>query len=115
MKELIVNGGTPGVLAAIVVMLGLHLLARLGEFLWKVKEKRDAITESGLDRLSTAVQQNTYAAQKLETRINALEHTISDISKFKLDLRRLYAAVKHLSGDQWSTIRKEIMDEETTQ
>lgn len=105
------GGNLSGILAAIAVTLCLHLLAKIGEFLWKLREKRDSLTESGIEKLSSAVQLNTNASEKLEHRIKALEHTFTDLGKAKLDMRRLYAAVKQLAGDKWPEIRRHIMEE----
>lgn len=112
--ELIASGSVPGLLAAVSVLLALHFLVKVGEFLWHLKEKKDTVTETGIENLSAAVQLNTAASEKLEHRIKNLEHTISDVTKVKLDLRRLYIAVKNIAGDKWPVIRKEIMDEEAT-
>ena len=68
-------------MAAIVVMMGLNLLARVGEFLWNMKKEKD-------------------------------DHTLSELRKAKLDLRRLFTAIKILAGDRWDEIREQIMKDE---
>jgi hypothetical protein len=112
MDKIIESGSVAGLLAAITVMIGLNLVVEIGKTLWRIREKRDAVTESGIDKLSKAVDLNTAASQQLENRIKTLELTLTDISKIKIDLRRLYMAVKIMSGDSWETIRKKIMDDE---
>lgn len=107
MEKLLESGNA---LTAIAVLLSLHFLKGLGEFLWKLREKRDAVTETGIEKLSAAVQDNTLAAQRLEHRIGAVEHTLADVAKTKLDLRRLFSAVKELAGEDWSKIRSVIME-----
>ncbi len=114
MEKLFEAAGASSVLAAICVVLTLRLVADLGKFLWEFKEKKDAVTESSIKHLSTAVNLSTSATEKLENRMKALEHTISDITKFKTDLRRFYAALKLVAGDDWDVIRRKIMDDEAT-
>lgn len=111
MEKFIESGSVAGLLAAMVVMLALQLVTKFGEIVLRSREKKDAVTESGIDKLSSAVQHNTFASEKLEQRIKALEHTFSDVTKVKVDMGRLYTAVKLLCGDEWPKIRKVIMDD----
>lgn len=112
MEKLLENTGVAGILAAISVMLALNFLAKLGEFLWKFREKKDALTESGIEKLTNAVHLNTMTTEKLEVRLNHLEHALLDVKKFERDLRRVYTALKKISGEQWPEIRKEIMEDD---
>jgi len=107
--------GTGGTLGAICVIVALQLVVRVGEFLWQLKEKKDRLTETGIERLSSTIQESTIAIQHLESKIKSLESTLGEFSKFKLDMRRLFTAVKRIAGSDWAEIRKEIMEDETTQ
>ena len=75
-------------LPAICVLLVLQLLFKVGEFLWEVIKKKDEVSEKSISELTASIQ------------------------KLSLDLRRVFAAVKILAGDDWKHIRKSIMDEE---
>lgn len=111
MEKLLESGSVGGLLAGVVVLLALQLFAKIGEVVLKSREKKDEITESGIEKLSAALQQNTFASEKLEHRMKAVEHSISDVTKMKLDMGRLYTAVKLIAGDRWPAMRKIIMDD----
>ncbi len=110
MEELI---KTSSPVIALVVLVALHLVVRVGQFLWTFKEKKDAITESGIEELSKAVRACTATIEKLECRIKSVEVMITDVNKIKVDLRRAYVAIRLITGDRWTQIRKIIMEEET--
>lgn len=85
-------------LVGIVIMLAIMVVIRVGEYLMKVKDRRDAVTEKSLQQLTAAVTR--------------LEHTMSEIPKIKTDVRRFYAAVKIISGENWQKVRDEILKED---
>lgn len=91
----------------ICVILTAHLLVKVGEFLWRFKEKKDSLSES-------AVKDLTKAVDALTLRLSAIEPVLSELPKIKKDLRRFYAAVKALSGEKWPDIRKEILEDDLT-
>jgi uncharacterized coiled-coil protein SlyX len=90
--------------AGVCIVLLLLVLMKVGEFLWKMKEKKESLSEKAIERLSHAVVENTAA-------IKHLEMSLGELPKFKTDIRRFYAALKILAGDEWVQIRKEIMEE----
>lgn len=85
------------------------ILLRVAEFLWRMKEKRESISEQDLRDLTRAVQDSTLAMKMIDLRLKAIEASNSDLPKLKNDLRRVYTALKEISGDDWSRIRDEIM------
>jgi hypothetical protein len=101
-----------GLLAAMTATSALHLLSRLFEFLWRMREKKDIAVAECIEKLSDAVRSSTAATEKLDGRIKALEVTLGAASKIRVDVRRLYAVVKILSGDRWETIKKAVTDDE---
>lgn len=109
---LLSSGSVPGLLAAIIVMLGVHLFTSTGRFLWSLKEKKDALSEQTVKDFSLSLDHYTVVAEKLDDRIRKLEASIDEFSKHKGDLKRLFLAVKLLAGESWPTIRKEILEEE---
>jgi uncharacterized membrane protein affecting hemolysin expression len=99
-------------LSAIVVVLCLHLVVKIGQFLWAFKEKKDAVTESGIEELSKAVRECTSTIAALESRIRDIESVSNSIDKLRVDVRRAYLAIRLMAGDKWGDIRKIIMEEE---
>lgn len=94
------------------VLLALGLIIRLIEFLWKIKEQKDKLSESSITDLTNAMKGNTIAIEHLDVRFQGLERTISDFPKLRNDMRRLYSAIKELAGDRWPKIRDEIMKDD---
>lgn len=104
--------GIPTLLASLVIILSLHFLVKVGEFLWKLFEKKNELSEKSVQKLTSALHVNTSAIEKLETRILHAEKGLADMPKFKSDLRKLFAAVKFIAGDEWIKIRQEVMSDE---
>lgn len=102
-------------IGGLCVLFTLSVLLRVGEFLWKLREKKETISETAIKDLTLAVQQNTSATQHLDRRLEKLEAIASEMPKFKIDIRRFYAAIKEVAGDNWPKIRDEIMKDEFTQ
>ena len=113
-EKLLLNpdGGVATLLAGIIIILALQLIAKLGEFAWGFVKKKSELSEQSINRLSSSLEANTKAVEKLEYRIVEAEQTISEIPKLKQDLRRLFTAVKRIAGDEWTDIRKDILDDE---
>lgn len=101
-------------IAGVCILLTLMLFAHVGEFLWKIQQKKSTATDEAIEQLTTAVEENTCAHKSLQNRIIHLESTIAELPKFKTDVRRFYAAIKELSGDEWPRIRDEILKDEFT-
>jgi adenylate cyclase len=102
----------PGLLAGIIIILGFHLMAKIGEFLWSLVKKKAELSEKSIERLTVALKINTEAIHKLENKLTAIERDLAEVPKFKTDLRRLFAAVKYMAGTEWNEIRKVIMDDD---
>ncbi len=88
------------------------VLLKVGEFLWKLREKKESLSEAAVKDLTKAVQANTAATQHLENRLQHLEKLVTDVPKFKTDLRRFYTALKELAGSEWPRIRDEILKDD---
>ncbi len=91
--------------AGICVLLTINILVKLGEFLWSLKQKKESASDATIEKLIQTVKENTYA-------IEHLEKSVSELPKMKTDLRRFFAAVKAISGDKWSQIKKEILEDD---
>lgn len=109
---LLSDSGTPGILAALAVIGALRLVAYFFDFVWKLRERKDAAVQRGLHSLSVAVQQNTAATVALDTRLKTLEVTLATAARTKIDVRRLFAIVKILAGDDWDAIRRQVAEGE---
>lgn len=113
MDDLIANvlsqSGVSGALVAACLLLSFNLLFGLVKFLWGMKEKNDRLSKKGIENLASAMERNTKAIEHLDTRIKSFEQTMAEFPKFKLDMRRLYLAVKAVAGDKWPKIREDMM------
>lgn len=104
--------GLSTLLASVVIILALHLFFKFAEFVWGIMNKKNEVSEQSIERLSLSLAQNTQALQGLQVQMKEIERDLSEMPKFKLDLRRAFSAVKLVSGDKWSEIRKIIMEDE---
>lgn len=104
--------GIPTLLASIAVVLALHLVFKLGEFVWKLSQKDSEKNLQSLQKLIAALESNSKEVEKLSCSMKEIEKDLAEMPKFKLDLRRVFTAVKLLSGDRWQKIRDDIMEDE---
>ena len=111
MEQLLDTKSIPALLVTIAVFLCAHVIKGVIEFLWQIKEKKDSASETAVENLTKAVQGNTTATEHLDQRIKELETVLAEIPKLKLDMRRMFAAIKIASGERWAQIRKEIMED----
>lgn len=102
------DNGLAALLSSIAVILALHLVVRVGKFLWDMKTEKDKLSESTVKTLVKSVEDNTKTVEQLGSEVRKVEAALADIPKMKLDLRRLYAALKIVAGDDWPAIRAEI-------
>ena len=98
----------------VCVLLTLMVLLKVGEFLWKMRERKDTLSETAIQDLTAAVESSTRAMQHLDLRLQHMEKSIAELPKFKTDIRRFYSAIKEVAGEKWPAIRDEIMKDEFT-
>lgn len=103
------NQGVSGLLASVCLLLTFQVLLKVGEFLWRLKKEKDQLSEATLSKLVSAMDENTKAIKKLEGEIQKLELTFAEFPKIKLDLKRLFSAVRIVAGSNWPSVREEIM------
>lgn len=101
-------------IGGLCVLFTLMVMLKVGEFLWKLREKKETLSEAAVKDLTLAMQANTAATQHLDHRLQQIEKMVVDVPKFKTDLRRFYTALKILGGDRWPQVRDEIMKDEFT-
>jgi len=92
----------------ICILLTLMVLLRVGEFVWKLQQKKEELSETTVKNLVRAVEANTVETRLLGQRVFHLEGTLGEVTKLKTDVRRFYSAIKELAGDRWPAIRDEI-------
>jgi hypothetical protein len=101
-------------IVGIFVMLTLFVLLKIGEFLWQLRQKKETATDAAILNLTVAVKENTDSHKQLQCEVKRLETMISELPKFKTDVRRFYAAIKFVAGERWPEIRDEILKDEFT-
>lgn len=112
MEKLVEGGhGVTALLAGLVIILCLHLIAKLAHFVWEFNQKKHDVTEGSIKNLTSVLAANTSAIIKLEERMRVIENHVQEFNKFKVDLRLLIQAIKELAGDKWPDIRRIILDD----
>lgn len=111
LENLDFKNGLPTLLASICLLLAFHLLVKVGEFLWNLKREKDSFSEKSIHHLAISMEANTKAIGHLQGELKNLERSLMEIPKFKLDMRRLYFAVKVLAGDKWHQLRDDMLAE----
>lgn len=96
-------------IGGVCVLLTLMVLLRVGEFVWRIVERKEKLSEKTLEELVHAVRESTVAMKFIDERLKLIESNVSEIPKLKTDLRRFYAAMKEVAGDKWPAIRDEIV------
>lgn len=122
MESLIDSQHGPTVLiACLVIVLALHFFLKLGQFAFKVFEKKEELKETtinnlrnSIDNLTTAIATNIEATHRLEERMRSVEGGVSEFTKVKTNVRQAFAALKFLAGDDWPRIKKEIIEDQLT-
>lgn len=94
-----------------VVILALNLVFRVGTFVFGLIQKKQQVSDDTLKANTAAIIGLTTSNQKLESRLKTLEENFTEIPKVKLDLRRMYTAIKMVSGEKWKHIREVIMED----
>lgn len=102
-------------IAGVCVLLTLMILIRVAEFVWKLHQKKEAVSEETMRQLVDEVRKNTVAVQLLEHRLHTIETSFSELPKLKLDLRRSFSAIKTLAGNRWASIREDLMKDRLAQ
>ncbi len=101
-----------GLLAGLIIILALHLIVKVAEFIVDVLKKKNELTEKNIAHLISALSLNTEAVHALEVRMRKVEDQITEASKIKIDIRRLFLAIKVLAGDQWTDLKKSITEDD---
>ncbi len=110
--------GPVALLAGLVIVLALHFLLKLGEFLWKMFLEKNRMRDQSISNLINMVAGNTTDLHRIQDRLSGLEkqsHHMSEHAKIsEVNTRRIFAAIKKLSGKNWPTVRKHILEDDVT-
>jgi hypothetical protein len=101
-------------IAGICILLTISVLVNVGKFVLSLRKEKDSLSDAAIKKLTDAVESNTMAASHLDKKLGDLERSIGDLPKFRIDMRRFYAAIKEVAGDRWPAIRDEIMKDDFT-
>ncbi len=77
-------------------------------------KKKSELSDQTVIQLTDALKNNTSAVEKLEYEFDRVKQELAQLPRFKSDIRRAYLALRILSGDKWSKIREEIMNDGPT-
>jgi hypothetical protein len=108
---------------AICVLLSLHLLKDVGKFLYREFVKKSENFEKEIkkgtqgsaqemSRIDFALIQNTNAIRELKIQTELLAREVADLNKMKselkIDVQKVFTAVKIMAGPKWSEVRKKL-------
>ncbi len=103
--------GIAAILASIAVLLCLHFLKGVGEFLFELFKKKAEDTGKEITQISLALNQNTQAVRDLRIQIGVLERELVEVHKFKSDSQKLFSAIKIIAGKRWPDVRKAMEED----
>lgn len=91
--------------AGICVLLCLHFLLKVFEIFTKQKAQKEQVSEETLR--TTAIRCRNLSRQVKALNAELAKNDVT-LKKFNIDLRRAYAAMKLLAGEQWTEISEKI-------
>lgn len=100
------------ILASLCVVITLHLVAKVGQLLWSIFKKKDETNDKAMIRVIETLGANTQALNHLAARTDSMEKVLKEVVKYKKDIRKLFTAIKVMAGDEWSEIRKSIIEDD---
>ena len=103
--------GVAILLVSIVAVLGLQLVARVGEFVFNFLTHKSKTTDSQITKIDLSLTQNTQALRELRIQIGILEREIAKIDRFSSDLKNISSIVRALAGKNWLKVKKTAEDE----
>ena len=104
--------GVTVLLASIVIVLCFQFIAKIGEIIWDVFRKKGEMSEKIITEMSMALRANTEAVRELRVQLSVIDQELTEMKKFKVDARRLFAAVKVIAGPKWAEVRKAMEEDD---
>jgi hypothetical protein len=106
--------GLPTLLAGIIILLSLHLFAKIGEFIFGLLKKEKKTDHLQINEISLALSRNTEAIRELKgelrIQIGQFEREMAGLRKDKADRAHLLSGIKILAGPRWAKVRKAMED-----
>jgi hypothetical protein len=102
-KEVFALLETNGI-ASLCVLIAIYIVFRVFEFVFRFSQEKQKLSDESVKLLTSELH-------ALREQIGKLESTLAEFPKFKLDVRRLFFALKSMAGDRWGEIREEMMKE----
>ena len=113
------NHGLTVLLAGLIIAISLFSFIELLKFFREMRKEKDQVTEAtmlnlknSIENLTTQIATNISATHLLEERMRSLEEQLKEFDKSKVDVRRFFAAVKAVAGEDWPMVRQAILDDE---
>lgn len=110
--------GATVLLAGLIIVLALHLLLKLGEFVFELFKSKESLKEKRVDHLISMVSSNTADIAGIKDQMEAIKKLASAFEehskKTEVSTRRIVAALKKITGKEWPEIRKHILEDEIT-
>ena len=100
------KGGVSQLIAGLIVVLSLNIIIKVGELFFKSYKEKDQLTESAVRSLTEALQKTTASVIRLDQRIHQVEEQLTDLPKFKVELRRIIEMIRSLAGPKWPEVKQ---------
>ena len=92
MNLVLEKGGSLGILFLVIL--------KLGEVIWNAWRAKEKVTEDSIKELKLALEKSSRENITL----------INDMHKLRVDVKRCFIALKHLSGDKWPEISNKFTE-----
>lgn len=112
MKDLLSLDSVPSLISSLAVILALNLIFAVGKFVFELVKKKSDDSDKSLARLTALRESDSVSLAKMDTKLAEIEKDLHEIREIKKHLRRIFTAVKLLSGEKWADIRKVIMEDD---
>jgi hypothetical protein len=99
------------IFVGIIVLLALNLIMRIGEFVFKLIEKKSHGTDTQIKEITMALTQNTDAVREVRVHLSVIQQELLEVKKFKSDSDMLFTAIKVIAGEKWPEVRKAIQED----
>lgn len=94
-----------------MVILALHLIAKLVEFLFSIFRKKSEVVDQSISQIDLALTANTRAMNELRIQMQLLEREMAVVHKLSGNVQELFTGIRYLSGPDWSEVRKAMKED----
>lgn len=110
--ESLVTGdrGIAGLLAGIILVLCFNLLMHIGRIMFDFMSKKNQVSENNVQKLTDTIEATQKTLSDFQNRLTSIERDMNEVLKFRVDFRRLFAALKFIAGDRWPEAKKAMKD-----